>query len=155
MNDWNCVDQKLLRDIIPEDRRWAYPVRKVIETIADEGSFMELQRIYGRSIITGFMRLEGLPVALIANDCQQLGGAVDSEAAEKAARFLKLCNAFNLPIVSLTDTPGFMVGPDSEQRGAVRSMSSLFLAGASLTVPIMAIFLRKGIWVGCNGNDRG
>jgi acetyl-CoA carboxylase carboxyltransferase component len=145
---WGCSEQEGLRDIVPQDRRWAYPVRKVIETIADEDSFLELRRIYGRSIITGFMRLEGKPVAVIANDCQQLGGAVDSQASEKAARFLNLCNAFSLPIISLTDTPGFMVGPDSERGGAVRSMSSLFIAGASLSVPVVAIFLRKGYGLG-------
>ena len=145
---WTSAPQESLRDIVPLDRRWAYPVRRVIETIADTGSFLELQRIFGRGIITGFIRLEGAPVALIANDCQQLGGAVDSEAAEKAARFLRICNALGLPLLSLTDTPGFMVGPDSEKRGAVRSMSSLFLAGAGLTVPVVAIFLRKGYGLG-------
>jgi acetyl-CoA carboxylase carboxyltransferase component len=87
-------------------------------------------------------------VALIANDCQQLGGAVDSQSAEKAARFLRICNALRLPVLSLTDTPGFMVGPDSERQGAVRSMSALFLAGAAMTVPIVAIFLRKGYGLG-------
>ncbi len=148
VSEWSCTDQDSLRDIVPKDRRWAFPVRKIIETIADAGSFLELRRIYGRSIITGFMRLEGTPVALIANDCQQLGGAIDSEAAQKAARFLTLCNAFKLPIVSLTDTPGFMVGPDSERGGAVRNMSSLFIAGAALSVPIVAIFLRKGYGLG-------
>ncbi len=148
VDEWRSVDQLPLRDIVPEDRRWAYPVRNIIETIADEGSFLELRRIYGRSIITGFIRMEGMPVALIANDCQQLGGAVDAEASEKAARFLTTCNAFKLPVLSLTDTPGFMVGPDSECGGAVRSMSSLFIAGAALTVPIVAIFLRKGYGLG-------
>ena len=98
--------------------------------------------------ITGFMRLEGHPVGLIANDCQQLGGAVDSEAAEKAARFIRSCNAFDLPVVSFTDTPGFMVGPDNEREAAVRRMSELFLAGAQLTVPVVAIFLRKGYGLG-------
>lgn len=148
VDDWSCVDQAPLRDLVPEDRRWAYPVRKVIETLADTGSFLELRRVYGRGIITGFMRLEGLPVALIANDCQQLGGAVDAESAEKAARFLQLCNAFGLPVVSLTDTPGFMVGPASEREAAVRRMSSLFIAGASLRVPVIAVFLRKGYGLG-------
>ena len=148
IDGWRCSDQESLRDVIPQDRRWAYPVRKIIETIADEASFIELRRIYGRSIVTGFIRLEGKPVAIIANDCQQLGGAVDSQASEKAARFLAICEAFKLPIVSLTDTPGFMVGPDSEREGAVRSMSSLFIAGASLTVPVVAIFLRKGYGLG-------
>jgi acetyl-CoA carboxylase carboxyltransferase component len=146
--DWSCPSQEGLREAIPEDRRWGYPVRKIIETIADSGSFLELRRIYGRPVITGFMRLEGKPVGLIANDCQQLGGAVDAEAAEKAARFLQLCDAFELPVVSLTDTPGFMVGPDSEKQAAVRRMSSLFVTGASMTVPLVAIFLRKGYGLG-------
>ena len=145
---WDAVSQEALRDAIPEDRRWSYPVRDIIETIADAGSFLELQRIYGRSIITGFIRLEGQPIALIANDCQQLGGAVDATASEKAARFLQICDAFSLPLLSLTDTPGFMVGPDSEVQGAVRRMSSLFLAGAKLRVPTVAIFLRKAYGLG-------
>ena len=145
---WSCPDQSPLRDAIPEDRRWGYPVRSIIETIADADSFMELRRKYGRPIVTGFMRLEGKPVGLIANDCQQLGGAIDAEAAEKAARFLQLCDAFDLPVVSLTDTPGFMVGPESEQQAAVRRMSSLFVVGASLSVPVVAIFLRRGYGLG-------
>ncbi len=148
ISDWSCGSQESLRDAVPQDRRWGYPVRRVIETIADSGSFLELRRIYGRPIITGFMRLEGKAVGLIANDCQQLGGAVDAEAAEKAARFLQLCDAFGLPILSLTDTPGFMVGPDSEKQAAVRRMASLFVTGASLSVPLVAIFLRKGYGLG-------
>jgi acetyl-CoA carboxylase carboxyltransferase component len=148
VTDWECEPQESLRDAIPEDRRWGYPVRRIIETIADTGSFLELQRIYGRGIITGFIRLEGRPVALIANDCQQLGGAVDATAAEKAARFLQICDAFSLPVLSLTDTPGFMVGPASEAEGAVRRMSNLFLAGAKLRVPTVAIFLRKAYGLG-------
>lgn len=148
VQQWSAPSQDALRDLVPLDRRWAYPVRRVIETLADEGSFLELRRIYGRSIITGFIRLEGRPVALIANDCQQLGGAVDAEAAGKAARFLQTCDAFGLRVLSLTDTPGFMVGPDSEQQGAVRYMSDLFLAGAGMQVPIVAIFLRKGYGLG-------
>lgn len=145
---WSAAPQEILRELIPRDRRWAYPVRRVIETIADTGSFLELQRIFGRGIVTGFIRLEGRPFALIANDCQQMGGAVDAQAAEKAARFLRICDALGLPVLSLTDTPGFMVGPDSEKQGAVRSMSNLFLAGAGMTVPIVAIFLRKGYGLG-------
>lgn len=148
VREWSCVDQSALRAAVPDDRRWAYPVRKVIETLADSGSFLELRRVYGRSIITGFIRLEGLPVALIANDCQQLGGAVDAESAEKAARFLGVCDAFGLPVLSLTDTPGFMVGPASERQAAVRRMSSLFTTGARLQVPVVAVFLRKGYGLG-------
>ncbi len=146
--DWSVVDQAVLREVIPQDRRWAYSVHKVIETIADEGTFLELQHRYGRSVITGFIRLEGRPAGLLANDCQQLGGAIDSESAGKAARFLKVCNTFGLPVVSLTDTPGFMVGPDSESEAAVRRMSELFLAGAALKVPMVAIILRKGYGLG-------
>lgn len=155
VQEWETVDQEGLREAIPEDRRWAYPVRRVIETVADTGSFLELQRIYGRSIITGFIRLEGRPVALIANDCQQMGGAIDAQAAEKAARFLQICNAFNLPILSFTDTPGFMVGPDSETQAAVRRMSSLFIAGAKLKSPLVAIFLRKGYGLGAMAMTAG
>jgi acetyl-CoA carboxylase carboxyltransferase component len=155
LHDWSAGPQEPLRDLIPQDRRWAYPVRRVIEIIADQGSFLELRRIYGRSIITGFIRLEGRPVALVANDCQQLGGAVDSEASEKAARFLQLCDVFGLPVLSLTDTPGFMVGPDSEAAGAVRRMSSLFLAGAAMKVPVVAIFLRKGYGLGAMAMTAG
>ncbi len=145
---WRCGDQSVLRDLIPEDRRWGYPVRRVIETLADEGSFFELRRVFGRSIVTGFIRIEGKPLALIANDCQQLGGAVDAESSDKAARFLSLCSAFGLPVLSLTDTPGFMVGNDSEKVAAVRRMSNLFISGAALTSPMVAIFLRKGYGLG-------
>jgi acetyl-CoA carboxylase carboxyltransferase component len=141
-------DQSLLRDAIPDDRRWAYPLRRIIETIADTGTFLELRRPWGRSIVTGFLRIEGQAIALIANDCQQLGGAVDAESAQKAARFLQLCDAFGLPVLSLIDTPGFMVGPDSEKQAAVRRMSSLFTVGASLSVPMIAIFLRKAYGLG-------
>lgn len=153
--EWEAAPQETLRDAIPEDRRWGYPVRRIIETLADVGSFTELRRIYARPVITGFMRLEGRPVGLIANDCQQLGGAIDAESAEKAARFLKLCDAYELPVVSLTDTPGFMVGPDSEKQAAVRRMSSLFVTGASLTVPLVAIFLRKGYGLGAMAMTAG
>jgi acetyl-CoA carboxylase carboxyltransferase component len=148
LHAWDCADQTVLRDLVPRDRRWGYPVRRVIETLADRGSFLELGRSHGRSIITGFLRIEGRPLALCASDCQQLGGAVDVEAAEKAARFLTSCNALGLPVLSLTDTPGFMVGPDSESQAAVRRMASLFTAGAALTVPVIAIFLRKGYGLG-------
>ncbi|MEQ8516078.1 MAG: carboxyl transferase domain-containing protein, partial [Chromatocurvus sp.] len=145
---WGCGDQADLRSVIPADRRWGYAVRKVIGLLADSGSFLELQRVSGRGIITGFIRIEGRPLALLANDCQQLGGAVDAESADKAARFLGICGALGLPVLSLVDTPGFMVGPDSEAAGAVRRMSALFTAGAALTVPLVAIFLRKGYGLG-------
>ena len=155
VQEWQAAPQEALRDMVPEDRRWGYPVRRIIETIADVDSFLELRRIYGRSIITGFIRIEGRPLALIANDCQQLGGAVDAEASDKATRFLRTCSAFGVPVLSLTDTPGFMVGPASEEQAAVRRMSDLFLAGASLRVPIVAIFLRKGYGLGAMAMTAG
>lgn len=145
---WEELPQEALRDAVPEDRRWGYPVRVIIETIADKDSFFELRRIYGRAIITGFIRIEGKPIALIASDPQQMGGAVDAEAAEKAAAFLHKCDALGLPVLSLTDTPGFMVGPASEEQAVVRRMSNLFIAGAQLQVPVVAIFLRKGYGLG-------
>lgn len=145
---WECADQVQLRSVIPADRRWGYPVRRLIELLADSDTFLELQRVVGRGIITGFLRIEGRPLALLASDCQQLGGAVDAESADKAARFLSSCGALGLPVLSLIDTPGFMVGPDSEAAGAVRRMSSLFTAGAALEVPLIAIFLRKGYGLG-------
>ena len=148
LNDWSCPDQTPLRDIVPENRRRAYPIRKVIKTLADTDSFLELRRAYGVGMVTGFIRIEGKPIGLIANDCIHLGGAVDAEGAEKGARFLQLCDAYELPILSLTDTPGFMVGPESDSQSAVRRMCSLFVTGASVTVPVVAIFLRKGYGLG-------
>ena len=145
---WSCKDQTKLRDVVPENRRRTYFVHKAIEVIADDDSFIELRKVYGPGIITGFMRLEGKPLGLIANNCMHLAGAVDAEAAEKASRFLQLCDAFNLPILSLTDTPGFMVGPDSDAQAAVRRMSSFFVSFASVSVPVVAIVLRKGYGLG-------
>ena len=145
---WSCKDQTKLRDVVPENRRRTYYVHKAIEVIADDDSFIELRKGYGPGIITGFMRLEGKPMGLIANNCMHLAGAVDAEAAEKVSRFLQLCDAFGLPILSLIDTPGFMVGPDSDAQAAVRRMSSFFVSFASVTVPVVAIVLRKGYGLG-------
>ncbi len=148
IEQWSCQDQLQLRDVLPEDRRYAYAVRNIIEIIADSASLIELKSGYGGAIITGFMRIEGRAVGFLANDCKVLGGAIDSEAAEKAADFLLLCNAFSIPLVSLCDTPGFMVGPASEEQGAVRRLSKMFIAGAQVSVPLVAIFLRKGYGLG-------
>ena len=148
LDAWRCSDQKALRDMVPENRRRSYPVRRIIETLADEDSFVELRPAYGQCVVTGFIRLEGIPVGLIANDCMHKAGAVDSAGGDKAARFVQLCDAHGLPIVSLTDTPGFMVGPESEKEAAVRRLSRLFVAGSNATVPIVAIFLRRGYGLG-------
>jgi len=145
---WSAPSQLLLRDIVPPDRRFPYALREVIQTLADAGSWLELRAAHAGGIVTGLLRLEGRTVGLIANDCRVLGGAIDSAAALKAARFLRLCQSFGLPLLSLVDTPGFMVGPHSEEQGAVRHMSDLFIAGAALSVPLVAIFLRKGYGLG-------
>jgi len=148
VEDWSCKDQTKLRDIVPDNRRRTYQIRQAIEALVDEDSFTEIRSGYGLGMITGFIRLEGKPLGLIANNCMHLAGAVDAEGAEKASRFLQLCDAFELPILSLTDTPGFMVGPDSDAQAAVRRMSSLFVSFASVTVPVVAIVLRKGYGLG-------
>jgi acetyl-CoA carboxylase carboxyltransferase component len=145
---WEAASQERLREAVPADRRFPYDVRSVIATLADTGSWLELRREHAKGIVTGLLRIEGRPLGLLANDCRVLGGAVDSAAACKAARFLQLCEAFGLPLVSLVDTPGFMVGPRSEEEAAVRRMSSLFVAGAAVTVPWIAIVLRKGYGLG-------
>lgn len=147
-HDWTCADQHGLREAMPADRRYGYKIRPVIETLADTGSFIELRQAFGRPIVTGLLRIEGKTIGVLANDCQQLGGAIDAAAADKAAQFLDLCNRLSIPIVSLTDTPGFMVGPDSESEAAVRRMAQLFTAGARLSVPVVAIILRRGYGLG-------
>ena len=148
ISEYSFADQSTLKDIIPDDRRWAYPIREIIEILADTNTFLELRKNYGRSIVTGFIRIEGQPIALLASDCQQMGGAIDSEAAEKSADFLSICNDHSIPTVVLVDTPGFMVGPDSEEQGAVKRMANLFKVGSKLDKPVIAIFLRKGYGLG-------
>ena len=136
-------DQKMLRNALPDDRRYTYEIREILKLIADKESFIEIKEDYGRAIVTGFMRIEGHATAFIASDCKYLGGAVDSESADKASDFFDLCSDKNMPIVSFVDTPGFMVGPDSEKEGAVRRMSNLFKSGSKLISPLVAIFLSK------------
>ncbi len=145
---WQCADQVELRDMMPADRRYVYDVRSVITQIVDSDSFLELSQAYGCAVITGFARIEGRAVGVIANDCRYLGGAVNAEADEKTAKFITLCDNFDIPIVSLCDSPGFMVGPASEEEAAVRRMAQLFIAGAKLTTPLVTIFLRKGYGLG-------
>ncbi len=152
---WESPDQSVLRDALPDNRRRAYKIRPIIETIADTGSVLELRRDFGRSIVTALARLEGEPVGILSNDTYYLGGAVDSDAADKAARFIQLCDAFALPIVSLMDTPGFMVGPKAEATGLVRHVSRMFVAAASVTVPIFTVVLRKGYGLGAQAMSGG
>jgi acetyl-CoA carboxylase carboxyltransferase component len=120
----------------------------VLETLADPGSVLELRPAFGRGIVTALARLDGRPVGVLANDPRHLGGAIDAESADKAAAFLRLCEAHRLPVVSLVDTPGFMVGPESETTGTVRRFGALYVAGAALSVPLVAVVLRKAYGLG-------
>jgi len=155
LKTWICADQRTLRHLAPENRVRAYDMREIIRTLADEGSFLELRGGYGPGMITAFIRIEGRPLGLLANDPRQLGGAIDSEGAEKGARFMQLCDAFDVPIMTLCDTPGFMVGPQSEATAAVRRGSRMFVTAASLTVPLFAVVVRKGYGLGAQAMTGG
>ena len=146
--DWTCADQRLLRRAIPENRLRVYDVRKVIELIADEGSVLELRPKFGLAMITAFIRIEGRPVGVFANNPHHIGGAIDADASDKAARFMQLCEAFDIPLLSLSDTPGNMVGPEAEKTGLIRHCSRLFVIGANLTVPVFSVILRKSYGLG-------
>src|SRR2546423_2440118 len=143
-----AVDQAVLRDMVPRRERRAYKVIPIIEALADEGSVTVLRERFAPEVVTALVRIEGRSVGLIANDTRHVAGAVTSEAADKAARFLQLCDAFGLPPVSLVDTPGFMVGPKAEATGLVRHASRLLVAGAALRVPLIAVVLRRGYGLG-------
>jgi acetyl-CoA carboxylase carboxyltransferase component len=152
---WRCADQTLLRNAVPENRLRTYDVRAVLHTLADEGSVLELRAGFGKGIVTALARVAGCTVGILANNNQHLGGAIDAEAADKAVHFMRLCNAQAWPLVSLVDTPGFMVGPDTEQTAQVRRASALFLATAQLKVPFFAIVLRKGYGLGAMAMTAG
>jgi acetyl-CoA carboxylase carboxyltransferase component len=153
--DWECADQRELRAAIPEDRLRVYDVRKVITGLADTGSVLELRGGWAPGIVTSLARLEGRPVGIIANNPGHLGGAIDSDGADKAARFMQLCDAHDLPIVFLCDTPGFMVGPEAEKSAQVRHFSRMFVVGASVTVPFATVVLRKGYGLGAQAMAGG
>ena len=144
----DAADQTRMRDLVPERERRAYDVAPVVTTLADEGSVTFLRERFAREMVTALARIEGRPVGIIANNTMVMAGAVTAAAADKAARFLQLCDAFGLPIVSLVDTPGYMVGPDAEADALVRRASRLLVAGAALRVPVVAVILRRGYGLG-------
>jgi acetyl/propionyl-CoA carboxylase alpha subunit/acetyl-CoA carboxylase carboxyltransferase component len=148
LNNWECADQRLLRASIPENRLRIYDVRAVLAALADTGSVLELRRDFGLGMVTALVRVEGRPVGVIANNPSHLAGAIDSPGADKAARFMQLCDAFDVPILFLCDCPGIMVGPEAEKTALVRHASRMFVTGASLTVPFFTIILRKGYGLG-------
>lgn len=153
--DWQCADQRELRQLIPQNRLRVYDIRQVIETLADHGSVLELRRAFAPGLLTAFIRIEGRPFGLIANNPAHLGGAIDAQAGDKAARFMQLCNAFDIPMLSLCDTPGFMVGPQAEKQATVRHVSRMFVAAANLSVPFFTVVLRKGYGLGAQAMAAG
>jgi acetyl/propionyl-CoA carboxylase alpha subunit/acetyl-CoA carboxylase carboxyltransferase component len=148
VGEWECADQRRLRRLVPENRLRAYDVRRVIDTLADTGTVFELRRGFGAGMITALARVEGRPLGVIANNPAHLGGAIDSDAADKAARFMQLCDAFDLPVLLLCDTPGIMVGPQAETTALVRHANRMFVTGANLGVPFFTIVLRKAYGLG-------
>jgi len=145
---WQAPDAQALRQVVPENRLRVYDTRAALQGVADEGSLLMLRTGFGVGIHTALARIAGRPVGLMANNPLHLGGAIDADAADKAARFMQLCNAHGLPLVSLVDTPGFMVGPDTEATAQVRHVSRMFVAAAHLRVPLLSVVLRKGYGLG-------
>jgi acetyl-CoA carboxylase carboxyltransferase component len=152
---WSAPDQTRLRDALPESPRRAYDVTGVIECLADEGSVTVLRERFAPELVTAFARIEGRAVGVLANNTKFLAGAITAAASDKAARFLAVCDAFGLPIVSLVDTPGFMVGPEHEATGLVRRGSAMLIAGAALSVPLVAVVLRRAYGLGAQAMVAG
>ncbi len=145
---WTAPDQRRMRSLVPENRVRVYDIRKVIETLADEGTVLELRRDFGRTMVTSLIRIEGRAVGIVANNPAHLGGAIDSDGSDKGARFIQLCDAFDIPIVHLCDTPGIMVGPEIEKTALVRHAARMFLTASNATVPYFTIILRKAYGLG-------
>ena len=155
---WESDDQRLLRHIIPEKRGRAFDIREVIRLLADKDSVLELRPEFGLSAVTAFVRIEGHPFGLTANNNAYISGAIDSDGSDKIARFWQLCDAFNIPIIALVDTPGMMVGPEVEKTGLIRHCSRLFVTGVNLKTPRFCVILRGGYALGAlsvmTGNSR-
>src|SRR3954465_4611276 len=148
-------DQSRLRDLVPERERRAYKVGPIVETLCDEGSVTFLREKFAPEMVTALARIEGRPVGIIANNTMAMAGAVTAGAADKAARFMQLCDAFGIPLVSLVDTPGYVVGPKAEEEALVRRASRLLVAGAALRVPFVAVILRRGYGLGAQATVGG
>jgi len=145
---WEANDQRTLRHVVPENRLRLYDMREVIETLADRDSILELRRQFGVGVITAFIRIEGRPMGVIANNPHHLAGAIDSDGADKGSRFIKLCDAFDIPVLSLMDCPGIMVGPDHERTALVRHSVRMFNAGANMSTPLFGVIVRKAYGLG-------
>ncbi len=145
---WEAHDQRRLRYVVPENRLRLYSMRDVLEIIADKGSVLEIRPKFGVGIITVLIRVEGRPMGVIANNPHHLAGAVDSPGADKGTRFLQLCDAFDIPVLSLIDCPGIMVGPEVERTALVRHCTRLFNVGANITTPLFSVVVRKAYGLG-------
>ncbi|MFV0309747.1 MAG: carboxyl transferase domain-containing protein [Desertimonas sp.] len=148
LTSWEHADQRILRSVVPDNRLRTYEIRNVIEGLADTGSVLELRRGFGLGMVTALCRIEGRPIGVIANDPNHLAGAIDTDGSDKAARFMQLCDAFDIPILVLCDTPGIMVGPEVEKTGLVRHCNRLFATGANLSTPLFMVVVRKAYGLG-------
>ena len=148
IDSWEAHDQRRLRHVVPENRLRLYDMREIVHTIADVGSVLEIREKFGIGVITAFIRVEGHPMGVIANNPHHLAGAIDSDGADKGARFIQLCDAFDIPVLSLMDCPGMMVGPDVERTALVRHCVRMFNAGANLTTPLFGVVVRKAYGLG-------
>jgi acetyl-CoA carboxylase carboxyltransferase component len=155
VKDWQAPDPAPLRAIIPENRRRVYDMKQVIKGIADVDSFLELRPAYGIGMITGFIRIEGKPFGIMANNCQSMAGAIEADDADNASRLMQICNVHGLPILSLIDTPGFMVGPEIETRAQVRHVCRMFVQGSHVSVPYFSVVVRRGYGLGAMAMARG
>ena len=145
---WDAPDQRSLRHAVPENRLRLYAMREIVDTIADRDSVLEIREKFGVGIITAFIRVEGRPMGVIANNPHHLAGAIDSDGADKGARFLHLCDAFDIPVLSLVDCPGIMVGPEVERTALVRHCTRLFNVGANMSAPLFTVIVRKAYGLG-------
>ncbi len=155
VSTWDCVDQRLLRHVVPPNRLRAYAMRTLITQLADTGTCLELRRGFGAGMITALIRIEGRAFGVVANNPSHLAGAIDSDAADKAARFMQLCDAHDIPLVFLCDTPGNMVGPEHEKTALVRHCCRTYLVGANVSVPTFTVVIRKGYGLGALGMAGG
>ncbi|MFT7648670.1 MAG: acetyl-CoA carboxylase carboxyltransferase component/biotin carboxyl carrier protein, partial [Candidatus Poriferisodalaceae bacterium] len=155
VDDWEAHDPRELRHIIPENRLRAYDIREVIEKLSDVGSVLELRKGWGHGIVTALVRIEGRPVGIVANNPHHLAGAIDADGADKGSRFIQLCDAHDIPLLFLCDTPGIMVGPQAEYEATVRHAARMFVTSASIDVPFMTIVLRKGYGLGAQAMAGG
>jgi len=155
LTNWTAPDQRHLRHVVPENRLRAYDVREVLTTLSDHHSVMELRAGFGQGFVTSLIRIEGRPLGVVANNPLHLAGAIDADGADKAARFIRLCNAHGLPLLSLIDTPGIMVGPEAERSALVRHSARLFAATANLSVPVFALVIRKAYGLGAMASAGG